>query len=205
MNETLTTGGASEFAHSSYGRRADAERNRESILDAAVHLLATDPAVGMTEIAGASGIGRATLYRHFPTREGLLEAIVQRAFADAEAAIDAARLAQGTAAEALSRLVAGLLSLGDRYRFIFMQDVVFPKGESACVPEERMGAPIVGLIERGQSTGEFTSALPAAWMAAAAGAVIAMGIREAALGRITERDLAEDVTRLIMGGISASD
>jgi AcrR family transcriptional regulator len=197
------TGGDPGSSRPFYGRRADAERNRESVLDAAVHLLADDPAAGMAEIASASGIGRATLYRHFPTREELLEALVERAFANAEDAIVAARLEEGTTAEALRRMVAGLLSLGDRYRFVFTQGVMFSKGEPDCAREERLGAPIIGLIERGQATGEFSSSLPTRWMAATVGAVIAMSIREAALGRIGGRDLAEDVTHMIMCGISA--
>jgi AcrR family transcriptional regulator len=189
----------------SYGLRADAERNHESILDAAVHLLAGDPAAGMAEIASASGIGRATLYRHFPTREDLFDAILQRAFGDAENAVAASRPEEGTATDALHRLVVGMLSLGDRYRFLFAQDVVFARREPGCDPEERLGRPIRALIERGQASGEFDASLPAAWMATAAGALIAIGIRDAALDRTRGRDLAEDVTRMVMRGISASE
>lgn len=46
--------------------RADARRNREQILDAAAPLLASNPGVTIGEIATAAGLGRATVYRHFP-------------------------------------------------------------------------------------------------------------------------------------------
>ncbi len=57
-------------------RRADAERNREKILAAARAAFA-DPAaeVSMAEVARRAGVGMATLYRNFPGRRELLEAL----------------------------------------------------------------------------------------------------------------------------------
>lgn len=57
-------------------RRADAERNRDKILAAARSAFA-DPAaeVSMAEIARRAGVGMATLYRNFPSRQALLEAL----------------------------------------------------------------------------------------------------------------------------------
>ncbi|MFI9723987.1 TetR/AcrR family transcriptional regulator [Streptomyces sp. NPDC052396] len=55
--------------------RADARRNRERILEAAVRAFAERGAdVPIDAIAKAAGVGSATLYRHFPTREALVEA-----------------------------------------------------------------------------------------------------------------------------------
>ncbi|MCZ0982960.1 TetR/AcrR family transcriptional regulator [Streptomyces diastatochromogenes] len=55
--------------------RADARRNRERILEAAVRAFTEKGAdVPIDTIAKAAGVGSATLYRHFPTREALVEA-----------------------------------------------------------------------------------------------------------------------------------
>ena len=57
-------------------RRADAERNREKILAAARAALAgPDARVSMAEISRRAGVGMATLYRNFPGRRELLEAV----------------------------------------------------------------------------------------------------------------------------------
>jgi AcrR family transcriptional regulator len=57
-------------------RRADAERNRDKILAAARSAFAdADSEVSMAEISRRAGIGMATLYRNFPNRRELLEAL----------------------------------------------------------------------------------------------------------------------------------
>ncbi|MER6028106.1 TetR/AcrR family transcriptional regulator [Streptomyces sp. NPDC001851] len=57
------------------GLRADARRNRERILEAAVRAFSEKgPDVAIDTIAKTAGVGSATLYRHFPTREALVEA-----------------------------------------------------------------------------------------------------------------------------------
>ena len=57
-------------------RRADAERNRDKILAAARAALADpDGEVSMAEISRRAGVGMATLYRNFPGRQQLLEAL----------------------------------------------------------------------------------------------------------------------------------
>jgi AcrR family transcriptional regulator len=56
------------------GRR-DVERNRALILDRARATLDADPDAPMHAFAKAAGVGQATLYRHFPTREALVLAV----------------------------------------------------------------------------------------------------------------------------------
>ena len=62
-------------------QRADARRNREKVLEAArerfaLHGLETQ----MDDIAGAAGVGVGTVYRHFPTKEDLLQALADDRF-----------------------------------------------------------------------------------------------------------------------------
>jgi AcrR family transcriptional regulator len=55
--------------------RADARRNRDRLLDAAVRAFSQEgPDVTLDAIAKDAGVGIGTLYRHFPTREALVEA-----------------------------------------------------------------------------------------------------------------------------------
>jgi AcrR family transcriptional regulator len=60
-------------------RRRDAERNREAILGAAREAFAeAGVAVGVDHIARRAGVGPATLYRHFPSKGALVDAVLER-------------------------------------------------------------------------------------------------------------------------------
>ena len=57
--------------------RADARRNRARVLEAAREVFAAEGlAVPLDEIARRAGVGAGTVYRHFPTKEALFEAVV---------------------------------------------------------------------------------------------------------------------------------
>lgn len=59
--------------------RSDARRNRDQLLAAAVEAFTRDPAASLEGIARAAGVGIGTLYRHYPTRDALLEAVFRSA------------------------------------------------------------------------------------------------------------------------------
>ena len=59
--------------------RVDAVRNRERVLDAARKVFsAGGPDASLEAVAREAGVGIGTLYRHFPTREALFEAVYRR-------------------------------------------------------------------------------------------------------------------------------
>jgi AcrR family transcriptional regulator len=59
--------------------RADAMRNRERVLEAAkIVFSAGGPEASLEAVARTAGVGIGTLYRHFPTREALFEAVYRR-------------------------------------------------------------------------------------------------------------------------------
>ena len=57
-------------------RRADAQRNRERLMEVAKAAFTRGgPDVSLDDVARAAGVGVGTLYRHFPTRDALIEAV----------------------------------------------------------------------------------------------------------------------------------
>jgi len=63
--------------------RSDAERNRRLVLEAAAQAFAEEGFdVGMAEIARRAGVGNATVFRRFPTKDALYEAIVDEKIAE---------------------------------------------------------------------------------------------------------------------------
>jgi AcrR family transcriptional regulator len=77
--------------------RRDAQANRERILAVARATFAADGIeVPVEEIAGRAGVGMGTLYRHFPAKEDLIDAVLEDAFAAFITAAEQA-LAEGDA------------------------------------------------------------------------------------------------------------
>jgi AcrR family transcriptional regulator len=75
--------------------RADARRNRTRVLQAAQQAFATEGlAVPLDEIARLAGVGAGTVYRHFPTKEALFEAVLVDRL---EGLVEDARAARGAA------------------------------------------------------------------------------------------------------------
>jgi len=71
------------------GRRSDATRNRDAIVVAAQEVFDADGVMApLDTVARRAGVGNATLYRHFPTREDLLAVVMA---AGLEAALGEAR------------------------------------------------------------------------------------------------------------------
>src|SRR3954465_12116586 len=71
--------------------RADAERNRRLIVEAAAQAFAEEGFdVGVAGIARRAGVGNATVFRRFPTKDALFDAIVEDRIAELDAAASAA-------------------------------------------------------------------------------------------------------------------
>jgi AcrR family transcriptional regulator len=83
--------------------RADGLRNRERVLEAAKAVFsAGGPDASLEAVARAAGVGIGTLYRHFPTREALFEAVYRREVQQLADLAEQLKL-EATPAEALRR------------------------------------------------------------------------------------------------------
>jgi len=87
--ETTPTRNLPPLAAATHARRADAQRNVERLIGAAREAFAAHgPNASLDDIARAAGVGPGTLYRHFPTRLALFEAVyrdsVERLCADGD-------------------------------------------------------------------------------------------------------------------------
>jgi AcrR family transcriptional regulator len=134
--------------------RADAERNRERILEAARRSFAEDGLdIGVDEIARRAGVGIGTLYRRFPTKASLVEAIFEDRLDTLQPAIDHA-LAADDPWEALAELIhVTVARQADDHGF--GQMVVLRLGPDA-VPariRRRFFGPLEELLARAQRAG----------------------------------------------------
>jgi AcrR family transcriptional regulator len=139
--------------------RADAQRNRDRVLEVAQAVFAVEGLdVPIDEIARRAGLGIGTLYRHFPTKQALVAAIVHdrmsRLADQAEALADAAD--PGPAFFALVELLANEMrrkkDLGQAITGIDMREVT-------AAARTRMSAAMTRLLERAQRAGAVRAEL----------------------------------------------
>ena len=145
-------------------RRADAVRNRASILEAARRLVAEQGTeVAMGEIARAAGVAVGTLYRHFPNKTDLLAAVVNEyveALADdaqdAWARVEAGR--SDAAQELLGFLERALEMISRSHAAKTVAQALGAEVEYA-EPETRATEALGRLIEEGRASGRLRSDL----------------------------------------------
>ena len=108
-------------------------RTRKAILDAAVSVLADNPAASLGDIATAAGVGRSTLHRYFADRTDLLHALARHVHQLSNAAIEHAEPDCGPAVEALRRVVECQLDLGPIIPFVFNEPTILADPELAAL------------------------------------------------------------------------
>lgn len=93
------------------------EKRRRRILAAALEVLRTRPEAGvsMDAIAGHAGVGKATLYRYFDTKELLLRACLQEVIGELGARMEAAEDSAAPAPERLRRILACMVETFSRH------------------------------------------------------------------------------------------
>ncbi|MEV3992332.1 helix-turn-helix domain-containing protein [Streptomyces sp. NPDC049837] len=177
--------------------------DREQVLRTAAALLSRKATATMDEVARAAGIGRATLHRHFAGRDALVRALEALGIQEFEAAIEAARLDDGTAEDALRRLVAGLEPVAGLLAFLVTENQLF-EGDQVNEGWARLDARVAALFRRGQEQGEFRIDLTPAWLTEALYGLIGTCAWAVQDGRVAAKDFQYMIAELLLGGARRS-
>ncbi|WP_344327591.1 helix-turn-helix domain-containing protein [Streptomyces macrosporus] len=178
--------------------------DRDHVLRAAADLLARRATATMGEVARAAGVSRATLNRHFAGRDALVRALEDLGIAECEAALDAARLEEGAAADAVRRLVREAESCAGLLAFLYSENQLF-EGEQQNAGWFRIDERLTNLFRRGQESGEFRIDLSATWLTEALYGLLAAGSWAVAEGRVARNDFTHMIVELLLGGAMRRD
>jgi AcrR family transcriptional regulator len=138
------------------GLRADAERNRERILGAACEVFAEQGLDASTnEVARRAGVGVATLFRRFPTREDLVGAVFADKMHAHSAAIDEA-LADPDPWHGFCALIEKMCAMQAEDRgFADVLTLTFPTAQALEAERNKAGKALEELIDRAKDTGRL--------------------------------------------------
>ena len=166
-----------------------------AILEAAAAVLAErGEQASMADVAAAAGVARATVYRYFPNREALFEALGRLAVEEAGERLQAGRLEEVPVPEAFERAVRALVAIGDSFVVVSRESARPDPAEF----ERRVASPLRRLVERAQSLGEVRDDLPASWLMESLIGIVVSGLQtHPSLGA---EDTVAGITSLFLDG-----
>lgn len=163
-------------------RRADAQRSIAAILDAAVNVLNENPGASIEDVAAAAGVTRQTIYAHYPSREALVSAAIDRVTDDAVATMDAAHLDHDPPVTALLQLATAGWRTYERYPRLLRMAPLDPHAEQDR--HQPIRERLERLAKRGQHTGDFDRRFSPSWLATVAMALGHAAAEDIAAGRM---------------------
>ncbi|MDH6520347.1 TetR/AcrR family transcriptional repressor of mexCD-oprJ operon [Streptomyces sp. SAI-135] len=172
--------------------------DRDHVLRSAAALLTRKSTATMDEVAKAAGISRATLHRHFAGRDALVRALEEHGIAECEAALDAARLDEGSASDAVRRLVREVEPVAGLLSFLYGENELWEDGGGDSWA--RLDLRIASVFVRGQQSGEFRIDLSPVWLTEALYGLVASCAWATQAGRVAPKDFTHMITGLLLGG-----
>lgn len=168
---------------------------RDEVLAAAQRHLNVDPRASMAVLAAAAGVGRATLHRHFASRDDLLHELGTRSLDRWEQSLDAAD-ARGAAASGdatriescLSDLMGRYLADSDDFGFA-LTDGYLTSAPDLLDRSDRLAEREVELLAAGQAAGVLRDDVPARWLGHAVYGVLVAAREAVRDGDVARRDL----------------
>ncbi|HLS43238.1 MAG TPA: hypothetical protein VK026_08160 [Paenalcaligenes sp.] len=174
-------------------------RSREQLILSLAITLTQHPRASMGELATLVGISRATLARHFASREGMEQAITDTAVAHASQALERAQPYTGTAYEALRRLISELLPIAELYAYVGQQQLADEKIDNQSMPLRNT---LITLFQTWQSSGQVRIDMSAAWLVESMAALLKSTAAMIRSGRLARLDAVDHIFGVLWAGMS---
>lgn len=174
-------------------RRGKAQEPVERILEAATRLFAARGFAGTSidQVASICGAGKDTIYRRYPSKVALFEAVVEHARAQALAQLPDVTAIEGAPLERLERLLRMFLAINMEpdlvalKRITFSEVVVFERPAPVVGPPDPLMARLIEAVAAAQAAGALRPGHAAALAAHLIHALVSIPTTDAMLGGVT--------------------
>ena len=179
-------------------KRAIRPSSEEAIVESAVSLLSRNPVATMSEIAIKAGVGRATLHRHFSSREDLVHRIALRSIEETNAAVVQQLVPDSPAGERLLAMFTAVIPLGDRYHFLSRES---NQQEDVRQQYKAQLEWLASLVDDLQQEGVLDNGISASWIVAQIDQLIWTAWCEVSAGRLAAQDAPQLAVRTLVNGL----
>ena len=176
------------------------DRTLTAILLAASDLfLEKGDTTSMAEIAEAAGVGRATLYRYFPTREAMVATLLGTALDEVSSEIAALKLDELELFNAIAELARVMLGLVARYSLLFREDPI-PRHKK--IIKQVLGPPIENFFATRISRQEIVLGWDSKALASYFGGMVKLGFMQVTEMSRDKNVVAREIAELLCLGIT---
>jgi len=148
------------------------QKSRSAIVAASITLLLHNPEASMSEIALAAGVGRATLYRHFETREDLVRELALLCFDETDEVLRPIKTAGLKGLAAIVASIEVIVPLADRFRFLMSLASAASTDHQVNQTYQRQLNELISYVEAAKQAGEISKSLPTEWVVASYDAML---------------------------------
>ena len=173
--------------------------SRDAIIEAAFSVFSKNPSAALADVAERAGVGRATLHRHFASRDDLMRALSTIAIMEMDDAVEEA-CADATSYSEVARLaLQALIPLGDRHGFLALEgDSDDPELQAAYAKEQRETAE---MVDAAKGEGLFDTSVATAWIVQAFDHLMYAGWESVKAGETTQDQAASLAWRTLIHGL----
>lgn len=181
------------------------QKSNRALLDASFQVLLLNPHASLSEIASQAGVGRATLYRHFPSRDDLLTAIAVESLQLVKSAISPVMIGDLHGVTAIHKVIESLLPLADRFHFLQMVWTLVEFDQQVLkLYEEQMNV-IKKMIIQGQEKGELNPELTPDWIVSVLDSMLYSASWMLANDMMSKTQIEQQLIQTLLKGIQSNE
>ena len=155
----------------------------------------------MSEVAVHAGVGRATLYRHFDTREALIKALIIDCLQTTEEAVAPIRTLELNAKETIIKILYAVIPLADRYHFLLSLWNIASEDPEALEIYNQQLTELYTLVETAKLEGHIKQHLNTEWIVSTIDSLIYSAWWMLGQEKITQQEAIQHIVETLFNGV----
>ena len=181
---------------------ARATRSRLALLEAGLELFLQKPTATLSEVAVHAGVGRATLYRHFDTKESLIRALALDCLDATEKIVAPIYAKDLNPTDKLKAMLVAIIPLADRYHFLLSLWNIAADDQKLLEIYNKQLDELSELVELGKRQGLFKKHLNTGWIVTTIDSLIYSSWWMLSQKQMTEKEVIAQISETLLDGIS---